>query len=123
MLSAPAEEEEAGDEEDEEEVASSKAEPYRMGRRLLMGSAGPTRSAPGRAVYRADRRAEVREEEDEEVEDVAEVDATEDAKVRRVLVFTRERDVMVVRATDIVVGVSIGADMMIAILEDVLDTG
>lgn len=55
--------------EAEEEEASSKAEPYRMGRRLLIGSGGPTKSAPGRAVKRADRReglAEDAEGADEE---------------------------------------------------------
>lgn len=53
-----------GEEEPEEEDAScSKAEPYRMGRRLLIGSGGPTISAPGRAAKREDRRDTLDDEE------------------------------------------------------------
>lgn len=35
-----------------------------MGRRLLIGSGGPTISAPGRAVNRADRREGLADEEE-----------------------------------------------------------
>ena len=43
-----------------------------MGRRLLIGSGGPTMSAPGRAVKREDRREDLDEEADGAVEEEAE---------------------------------------------------
>lgn len=62
------------DVDEEEDVGESNAEPYRIGRRLLMGSGGPTISAPGRAVNRDERRdAELVDCEAEEEEDEAKV--------------------------------------------------
>ena len=62
-----------------EEEDSSKAEPYRIGRRLLIASGGPTMSAPGRAVNLADRR-DGRADEDAAEEEAEEEEEEDEAK-------------------------------------------
>lgn len=80
----PCAEEEASEDAEEVEVGepSSNAEPYRMGRKLLIGSGGPTMSAPGRAVKRAERRGFLEEVADD-AEDEADVDDEDVEYVRR----------------------------------------
>lgn len=114
MLSA-ADEETLDEAEEEDEAASSNAEPYRMGRRLLIGSGGPTMSAPGRAVKRADRRDGLADKVDEVAVDE---DEDVDAKLRRAsraaMVGNRERalEVGAARTTDIVIDVNVDNDMV-----------
>lgn len=113
---APALDEETSDEaEEEDDAPSSNAEPYRMGRRLLIGSGGPTMSAPGRAVKRADRRDGFADEVDEVGVDE---DEDDDAKLRRTsraaLVRKREHalDVGAARTIGIVIDVNVDDDML-----------
>lgn len=73
----------ASDEADEDEAASSNAEPYRTGRRLLIGSGGPTMSAPGRDVKRAERREDLCEGDADALEEEAEASAVEEEASER----------------------------------------
>jgi hypothetical protein len=70
-------------EADEDEAASSNAEPYRTGRRLLIGSGGPTMSAPGRDVKRAERREDLGEGDADALEEEAEAHAVEEETSER----------------------------------------
>ena len=111
MLSAADEPEACAAKEDVSDEASSKAEPYRMGRRLLIGSGEPTMSAPGRAVKRADRRDSLADEEEEVAvdEEAGEEVDDDDAKVRRASRLAAAR----MRVRVLVIEVSVDDDMLI----------
>ncbi len=79
----PSCEEAASEEADEDAAASSNAEPYRTGRRLLSGSGGPTMSAPGRDVKRADRREDLAEGDADALEEEADAPAVEEEASER----------------------------------------
>lgn len=111
MLSAADEPEACAAKEDVWDETSSKAEPYRMGRRLLIGSAGPTMSAPGRAVKRADRCDSLADEEEEVAvdEEAGEEADDDDAKVRHASRLAAAR----MRVRVLVIEVSVEDDMLI----------